>query len=114
LAFCLLTQGNHEQAQPLFEKYLAKEKDAAGPMNGLARCLKASGKVDEAVELWERMAKLYPGPNAAAVGLAMTYLERKQYAKAAKHFKELVKANPDSDAFQRGLKSAEKGLAEDD
>jgi tetratricopeptide (TPR) repeat protein len=114
LAFCLLSQGNHEQAQPLFEKYLAKEKDAAGPMNGLARCLKASGKVDEAVELWQRMAKLYPGPNAAAVGLATTYLEQKQYAEAVKYFKELVDANPENDAFQRGLKSAEKGAAAND
>jgi tetratricopeptide (TPR) repeat protein len=114
LAFCLLNQGNHEQAQPLFEKCLAKEKDAAGPMNGLARCLKASGKVDEAVELWQRMAKLYPGPNAAAVGLATTYLERKQYANAAEHFKELVKANPDNGVFQRGLNNAEKGLAAND
>ena len=111
LAFCLLNQGNHEQAQPLFEKYLAKEKDSPGPMNGLARCLKASGKVDEAVKLWERMAKLYPGPNAAAVGLATTYLERKEYAKAAKHYEELVASAPDDANFRRGLESAKKGLA---
>jgi tetratricopeptide (TPR) repeat protein len=111
LAFCLLSQGNHEQAQPLFEKCLAREKDAAGPMNGLARCLKASGNVDDAIELWERMAELYPGPNAAAVGLAATYLEQKEYAKSIKHFEVLVEANPDNEQYQNGLKTARAGLA---
>lgn len=111
LAFCLLNQGNHKQAQPLFEKYLAKEKDAPGPMNGLARCLKASGKVDKAIEIWEQMAQLYPGPNAAAVGLATTYLERKEYAKATKYYQQLVDSDPDNASFRRGLENAEKGLA---
>jgi Flp pilus assembly protein TadD len=110
LAFCLLNLGNHKQAKGLFEQYLAKEKDAPGPMNGLARCLKAEGKIDQALAIWERMAKMSPGPNAAATGLAQTYLERKEYAKSARYFKQLVDSDPKNDFFRRGLESAEKGL----
>jgi tetratricopeptide (TPR) repeat protein len=110
LAFCLLNQGNHDQAKPLFEKYLAKEKDAPGPMNGLARCLKAEGKTDEAIELWEQMAKKYPGPNAAAVGLATTYLEQSEFAKSLKYFEILVASDPTNEEFQDGLKHAKAGL----
>jgi cytochrome c-type biogenesis protein CcmH/NrfG len=78
-------------------------------MNGLARCLKSEGKVAEAVALWEKMYKLYPGPNAAAVGLAQTYVEQKEYAKALPYFEELVKAMPDNEEFNKGLEAAKQG-----
>ena len=83
-------------------------------MNGLARCLKEEGKVDEAIALWEKMYEKHPGPNAAAVGLAMTYLERKEFEKAQKYFEELVKAMPDNEEFKKGLEAAKKGAEGDD
>jgi hypothetical protein len=58
------------------------------------------------------MHEKYPGPNAAAVGLATTYLERKEFSKAEPFFTELVKAQPDSEEFKKGLEAAQKGAAE--
>ena len=110
-AFILLNSGRTAQAKEYFEKYLKIEPDAPGPMNGLARCLKEEGKVDEAIALWEKMYEKYPGPNAAAVGLATTYLEQKEHAKALPYFEELVKAMPDNEEFKKGLEAAKKGGA---
>jgi tetratricopeptide (TPR) repeat protein len=112
LGFLLLNSGKAAEAKGYFEKCLAAEPDAAGPMNGLARALKSEGKVDEAIALWEKMHEKYPGPNAAAVGLATTYLERKEFSKAEPFFAELVKAQPDSEEFKKGLEAAQKGAAE--
>ena len=83
--------------------------DAAGPLNGLARCLKDEGKVDEAIAVWEKMHKKYPGPNAASVGLATTYSEKKEYAKALPYYEELVKSQPANQEFKDGLEAAKKG-----
>ena len=57
------------------------------------------------------MLKKYPGPNAAAVGLAMTYSERKQFDKALPLFEELVKSQPDNEEFRKGLEAAKAGAA---
>ena len=66
---------------------------------------------DEAIALWEKMYEKHPGPNAAAVGLAMTYLERKEHAKALPYFQELVKAMPDNEEFRNGLEAAKAGTS---
>jgi tetratricopeptide (TPR) repeat protein len=79
-------------------------------MNGLARCLKDEGQVDKAIEVWEKSYQKYPGPNAAAAGLAATYSERKQYDKAVKFYEELVKAQPDNAEFKSGLEEARRVL----
>jgi hypothetical protein len=55
------------------------------------------------------MHQKYPGPNAAAAGLATTYLERKEYDKSLPYFEELVKAMPDNEEFRNGLEAARKG-----
>jgi Flp pilus assembly protein TadD len=109
LGFILLNSGRTAQAKEYFEKCLTIEPDVPGPMNGLARCLKVEGKVDEAIALWEKMYQKYPGPNAAAVGLAMTHLERKEHAKALPYFEELAKAQPDNEEFKKGLEAAKQG-----
>ena len=90
--------------------FLKKQPKAAGPMNGLARCLKEQGKVDEAIAVWEKMVKQNPGVNAGTSGLATTYLEQKEYAKAIPYFEALVKAEPANEEFKQGLADAQEGL----
>ena len=73
--------------------------------------MKAEGKVDEAIALWEKMVKQNPGANAGTVGLATTYLERKEYAKALPYFEELAKSDPAMRSSRRAwptLKQAAK------
>jgi pentatricopeptide repeat protein len=77
-------------------------------MNGLARCLKAEGKADEAIALWEKMVKQNPGVNAGTVGLATTFAERKEYDKALPYLEELVKAQPESPEYKQLLAEAQK------
>ena len=110
LGWSLLNQGKYDEAKPLLEKCLKIEKDHGGAMNGLALCLKADGKIDEAIEIWERGYAAAPGPNALAVGLASTYLEREEYAKAAKYYEVLVDSDASNKLYQNGLKNARAGL----
>ena len=67
LGFLLLNSGKTAEAKVLSRSTSRWNPMRAGPMNGLARCLKEEGKVDEAIALWEKMDKKYPGPNAATV-----------------------------------------------
>ena len=63
-------------------------------MNGLARCLKEQGQIDEAIKIWQQMLEKFPGVNAGTYGLADAYLEKKQFAKAAELYEQIVKENP--------------------
>jgi tetratricopeptide (TPR) repeat protein len=106
LAFALLNLGKPTEAKPHFERLLKDQRDAPGPVNGLARCLVAEGKTDDAIKLWEASAKKYPGPTAATAGLAWTYYERKEYAKALPYLEELAKATPDDAHLKEALARA--------
>ncbi len=53
------------------------------------------------------MCKQNPGPNAGTVGLATTYVERKEYAKAIPLYEELAKADPSNEEFKKGLADAQ-------
>lgn len=111
LGWSLLNQGKHDKAKQWLEKCLAIEKEHGGAMNGVAICLKAEGKVDEAIALWERGYAAAPGPNALAVGLATTYLERDEYTKALKYFEVLAESDASNKQYQRGLKQAREGIS---
>lgn len=112
LGFCLVNQGKAAEAQKHFEICLKVEPKHVGAMNGLARCLKAEGKVDEAIATWEKMYEIAPGPNAGAWGLAETYFEKKDYAKAAKYYEVLAKADPKDENLKQRLEEARKAVAE--
>ena len=78
----------------------------------LATILKAEGKLDEAIVLWERIEKNAESANSATGHLAAIYLERKQFDKALKCYEKLVKSDPQNKGFQQGLKEAQAGLAQ--
>ena len=59
----------------------------------------------DAAPVW----RVLSSPNAAAVGLATTYLERRDYAKALPFYEELVAASPDNAEFKQGLEAAREG-----
>jgi len=112
LGFCLLNQNHAKEAKPYFEKILAKEPDAIGPLNGLARCFKEEGKIDQAIKTGEHGYQIQPEPNDLAGGLADAYLETKQYAKAVPLFELMLKAHPKNKHFQKGLEAAQRGVKE--
>ena len=112
IGFGLLNLGEHEKAKGYFEKCieLSPKGQAFGPMNGLARCLKAEGKTDEAIKLWKEMDEKINGPNAGTAGLAETYLEQGKYEQAKKYYEILIKSHPDNQYYQERMEAVQAGL----
>lgn len=102
----LRSPGKQADAKVAFEKAIKADPEAAGSINGLAICLKSEGKADEAMKLWQQMVDKYPGPNAGTYGLAMAYVERKDYPKALPLLEQLAKSDPSDQQVQQALKQA--------
>jgi tetratricopeptide (TPR) repeat protein len=106
LGWCLLNGGQPQDAKSHFQKAIQLDANAAGSMNGLARVYKAEGKDDEAVKLWQQMMDKFPGPHAGTYGLADTYLEKHDFAKALPLLEQLARANPDDPELKAKLARA--------
>lgn len=103
LGFALVNLGKPAEAKPQFEKCLAIDPNLPGAINGLAICLKSEGKIDQAISLWQKMSDKLPAPNAGTAGLAMTYFEQKQFAKAVPLLEQLAKADPSNENWRQML-----------
>lgn len=104
----MLNSGMHEEAKPHFEKALKIEPDAGGVLNGMARVLKAEGKLNEAIKVWQHMLKVSPGPNAGTYGLADAYLEQERYKEAVPLLEQLVKSQPNDARLKEKLDMAKE------
>jgi Flp pilus assembly protein TadD len=111
LGWALMRTGNATEAQTQFEQTLKLDPNAGGAMNGLAMILKRQGKPDQAMELWKKLDESAANgeTNAGTMGLARTYLEKKQYDKALPYYERLAKALPNDSMVQKGLQEARAG-----
>jgi Flp pilus assembly protein TadD len=75
-------------------------------MNGLARCLKEEGHLDEAIAIWERAREGSPEPNDITAELGMAYLEKGEKAKAIPLLEIVVAAHPDNSRLAEALAKA--------
>lgn len=103
------------EAVPCFQRCIRMEPQHIGAMNGLARSLKALGRTDEAIAIWEKGIQAASSPAESSglrLGLAETYAETGKYAQAVKLYEELVKIVPDNPQIKEALESAKKQLAE--
>lgn len=110
LGFCLLNLGDAAEAKVHFQMCLDADETAAGPMNGMARCLMIEGKKDEAIALWEKSNRLYPGATAATYGLAFAYYEDDQFEKALPYLEELARHDPENEHILTALERTRKAL----
>lgn len=90
----LLALDRPEEARSCFERALSLDHDHVLSLNGLAQSLKMEKRTDEAIEVWQKMAQLYPGVNYGTPGLAWTYYELQDYPQAAVYLARLVRSNP--------------------
>ena len=112
LGFANLSRGKYSQAKDAFEKALRVAPKAGGALNGLARCLKAEGKVEEAIALWKELDASQKHANAGTSGLAYTYFERKEFAKAIPYLEKLIETTPQDKRAHAALKAAAESLEE--
>ncbi len=109
LGWSLLNQGRSVEAQPHFEKAIGLDPQRIGAINGLAICRKNAGDVDGAIELWLKMHEIATGPHAGTFGLARTYMERGEYAKAIPLLEVLAKSYSGNEEVQQMLRKAQAG-----
>src|SRR5262249_5196915 len=86
------------------------------PDNVQALCLRGQFHLDyerasdRAVDDYRRAVELDPGHEEARLGLAIVYLESKNFAEAARHLDYLGRRQPDNLRVQVGLAQARHGL----
>jgi len=111
-AWKLFHRGRFRTAEVIFREQFKKYPNNFAAQNGLACCLKAEGKVDEALALWENLQLDNPGVNMATYSLAETYLEQKEYAKSIPYWEKIVATPPENAAAKASLEVAKAKVAE--
>ena len=111
MGWALLHLRRPQEARAYFERALWLDDDHVLSLDGRARCLKAEGKVDEAIGVWQAMSQLYPGVNIGTPGLAWTYYETQDYGKAAVQFARLIKQRPYDSRLADALNVAVENIA---
>ncbi|MBI3090112.1 MAG: tetratricopeptide repeat protein [Candidatus Tectomicrobia bacterium] len=86
-----------------YRRALSKSPYSPPVMAKLARSLLRHGKVEEASELLQRGASLYPDYGPLHVSLADALHQRQRYDEAAEHYREAVAINPYDPLIHRNL-----------
>lgn len=105
-------QGNVEKAKTLFQRAQELEPNSSTARDGLAHCLKAEGRTDEAIALWQSLAGKGSAVFDGTEGLAWTYYERGDYRHAAPYLLRLTERYPDDEKTREVLKTALEKLGE--
>jgi tetratricopeptide (TPR) repeat protein len=90
----LLSAQRFGEAQEALKKAVALDADSAEALSNLGATELALGNADESVRLLERAVTLRPQYVDAHQNLAEAYLTRHQHAKAAPHFRLVLRTRP--------------------
>ncbi len=99
-ASALFTAGKYANAQAYFQQFLDAHPDdefSAIAALGVAKCLEAQGKLNEAEGAYQRVINDFPNSPSvisAKFSLAQLNLQGKNYADAFRLFQEVAQANP--------------------
>jgi tetratricopeptide (TPR) repeat protein len=105
LGWSLFNLSRPQAAQEAFEKCIQIDPTDARPLTA-CWIAKGQGQVDEAIKNWNRPSVL-PSGTAAINGLAMTCMEKKDYAKAAEWYQAWLKVEPSNADAKAGLEKAQ-------
>lgn len=108
LVLALLQAKNYDQAIEAAAKVAAKMKDDPMGENLLGAAYMAKGDTQAAQEHWNAALRIKPGYAAAAANLARLEMSRNRPEEAIRHFREVLKADPDNVVALVGL----AGIAE--
>jgi tetratricopeptide (TPR) repeat protein len=106
LGWSQFNQGKALNAKVSFEKCLEIEPKHPAALNGLGWIAKGQDKTGEAIGHWEKAVEAAPTATAALNGLATTYMELKQWEKAAKYYEMWLKVEPNNGDAKAGLEKA--------
>ena len=104
-----LNTGAGAESVELFEQALDRRHDHVAAANGLASAYKRLGRVDDAIRVWQDLAKRAPSSGVGQFGLAQTYLEQSKFDKALPLFEQLAATMPNKPVVQEGLVRARSG-----
>jgi tetratricopeptide (TPR) repeat protein len=104
---------NYDKAAEQYRLALAASPDFSPALTGLARILSWQGQLDESLELYERVLRFDPDNAEALSGKAFVLLWQKHYGEALTLFKVLHRRYPQDAEAERGLREAQRHIAED-
>ncbi|MGH7510446.1 MAG: tetratricopeptide repeat protein [Gemmatimonadales bacterium] len=115
LGAMLQRAGRHEEAVPVFEKYLGWVSGDAEVKRALAASYRATGKNEKAAALEKEVGAAPAGPPSAGgaaspMNTAIGLYNEKKYAEAAKVFEQVIASEPYNRDALYGLANAYIGL----
>jgi tetratricopeptide (TPR) repeat protein len=115
LAEDLLTAGELDESDKIYEEVLKTHPDSAEARYGLGRILAARGDLAAAVDSYRKACELFPNYGAAHYALAMAYRKRGKSEEAQQHLRayELKKniVPPVEDPLRDALRKLDQGAA---
>lgn len=81
-ALDLVAEGQHERAWTEYQKALDADPTFTEAMHGLARCLQDLNRLDEAIEVAQRISQLDPDDVLAHTSLSVLYQKKGMIAEA--------------------------------
>jgi len=111
-AWSSFRRGDVQKARTLFQRARELAPQDVTARDGLAHCLKAEGRTDEAIALWQSLGGRGSAVFDGVEGLAWTYYERGDYLHAAPYLLRLSERFPDDEKTRDALKTALKKLGE--
>lgn len=109
LGWALLNQQKPDPAVEAFEQCVEIEPTHPGALNGLGWIAYDAGQHDRAIAYWDKA--ITPDParaTASLAGLAMAYMHKKEYDKAADYYETWLEAEPENPDAKAGLARARK------
>jgi tetratricopeptide (TPR) repeat protein len=104
-------QGRYKKAQVVFEKVLARQRTNARACEGLAGCLQALNRSDEARHWFEKAIEYNPQADGAYLGLGRYYFEQMNYAKSLDFLETSLKINGNNAQSKKMLLYCRHNLA---
>ena len=98
-----MREGNHVQAQRMFEQALALNSRNDMACLGMGWCYQLSGEFARAREMFENTLSINPDRTDALVGLGETYRNLGKNEQAARSYQELLRRNPWDENAAAGL-----------
>lgn len=107
LGWAQLNQGKKQNAEMSFKKCVKLNPQNSAALNGLGWIEHGQGNIDMAIKWWDKAVRASKGTATASLsGLTQVYMDRREYAKAAKYYRMWLKAEPNNEDAKAGLEKA--------
>lgn len=113
-AIALHRDGNYDEAEPLYRKFLAFRPDNASTWALFATLLRTRGHREPSIAAYRKALQLDPGLEIARQNLSRVLVEEGYYAEAEAYYRDRFEAKPDDPDRLRELCAVLRGLGRHD